>query len=293
MTHIKKILLFGGTGFVGSAIVDRLKDVYTIVAPTHSELDVTDFDFLREKITLIQPDLIIYAGGLASVDRCEEEMDLARLLNTKVPTVIAEIAVTLHIPVYYISTDAIFRGNKKDYAYKENDKVDPFSIYGKTKAAGEEAILNHSSKNAVIRIICPFNSFYDKKTDFVRLAVKKLSNKEKFTGIIDQIMNPLYIPYLTEALFKLVSKNAYGIYHLGATDSDSNYTIIKCLAEILKLDNTLLVPITLKTFMENKKSLRSQYSSLDVSKFQKEFGDRTLHTIEKSLRDFSEDIKRI
>lgn len=283
----RKILLYGGTGFVGSAIADVLKDSYTIIAPTHIEVDVTDFYRLKENITQTKPDLIIYATGLASVDRCEEEIKLARLLNTKVPEVIATEAAVLHTPVYYLSTDAVFRGNKKDSPYKEEDNVGPFSVYGKTKRAGEEVILTHGRKNAVIRIICPFNFFYHKKTDFARLAVEKLSQKEKFTGIIDQIMNPLYMPYLTNALVKLINAKVSGIYHLGATDFDSNYNIIKRLAKILDLDGTLIMPITLETFLKNKKSLRSQYGWLDVSKFQKEFGKGILHNLDASLKDFA------
>lgn len=282
----KKILLYGGSGFVGSAIADGFKNSHTIIAPIHTELDVTDFYGLKKNISQTKPDLIIYATGLASVDKCEEEPELASLLNTKVPEIIALEAANLGVPVYYLSTDAVFRGDKTDSPYTEEDTVDPFSVYGKTKQIGEEAVLNHSNRNAIIRIICPFNTFYPRKTDFIRMAVDKLSKNEQFTGITDQITNPLYMPYLTSALQKLVVSGASGIYHLGATDSDSNFNIVKRVAQILDLDTKLITPITLEVFMRNKKSLRSQYGWLDVSKFQKEFGEGILHSLEISLKDF-------
>ncbi len=285
----KKILLYGGTGFVGSEIVDAFKDIYTIVSPTHTEVDITDVHQLKENILQTKPDLIIYATGLASVDRCEEDPKLASLLNTKAPGVIASEAAILHIPVYYLSTDAVFRGNRKNSPYKEEDSPDPFSVYGKTKVAGEEVILKHSDRNAVIRIICPFNFYYDKKTDFARKAVNKLSKNENFTGIVDQIINPLYMPYLTDALLKLVDTEASGVYHLGATDFDSNYNIVKRLAKILELDTHLLTPVKLDSFLKDKLALRSHYCWLDVSKFQKEYGEGILHTIDISLKEFAAD----
>lgn len=287
MAGNRKILLYGGTGFVGSAIADAFKDVYTIVAPSHTEVDMADFYHLKENIFQTKPDLIIYATGLASVDRCEQEPELACLLNTKVPRVIASEAAMLEIPLYYISTDAVFRGDKKDSPYTEEDTVDPLSVYGKTKQKGEEVVLKYGNRNAIVRIICPFSNFYPKKTDFARLAAEKLSKNELFTGITNQILNPLYLPYLTNALLKLIETGVFGIYHLGSTDSDTNYNIVKRLAKMLNLDVALITPISLKTFLKNKRALRSQYCWLDVSKFQKEFGEGILHNLDTSLKDFS------
>lgn len=287
MRSNNKILLYGGTGFVGSVIANAFKNSHTVIAPTHAETDVKDLYGLKKNISQTKPDFIIYASGLASVDRCEQEPELASLLNAKVPNIIAGEAAALQIPVYYISTDAVFRGDKKDSPYKEKDSVNPFSAYGKTKQKGEEAVLKHSSLNVVVRIICPFNFFYSGKTDFARLAIEKLSKNEYFPGIIDQTMNPLYMIYLAKALLKLMSTRANGIYHLGATDFDTNYNIIKRLAKILYLNDTLITPITLKTFLNNKKALRSQYCWLDVSKFQKEFGAGILHNLDTSLKDFA------
>lgn len=282
-----KILVYGGTGLLGSALVSGFKDEFEMIAPSHKEIDITDFYSLQENILQINPDLIIYAAGIANVDRCEEDKDLAYLLNSKVPETIAKEATGLNIPVYFFSTDAVFDGSKNDAPYKEHDKVNPFSLYGKTKLAGEEAVFKNSSKNVIARIIMPFTHFYPRKTDFARQAVEKLSKNESFTGIVDQIINPIYMDYLTHALLKLITSNSQGIYHIGATDSDSNYNILKRLAQILGLSTKLLLPITLETFLKNKKAIRAKYCWLDVSKFQKEFGEEILHDLDTSLKDFA------
>lgn len=287
----RKILLFGGTGFVGSAICEAFNNLYTVIAPTHKELDITDFFSLKKNIEFVKPDFIIYSSGLANIDSCEENPELAFLLNAKVPEVIAAEAVNFNIPIYYLSSDAVFKGDQTDAPYKEEDIVNPFSVYGKTKQKGEEAILKISNNNAVVRIICPFSSYYPKKTDFIRLAVENLSKNKQFVGITDQVTNPLYMPYLTNALHKLVDSRVSGIYHLGATDSDTNYNIVKRLAAIFNFNPALIVPITLEVFQKNKKALRSQFGWLDVSKFEKEFGKGIVNNLETSLQDFFKDIE--
>lgn len=283
----RKVLIYGSTGFVGSAIVDAFKNTFTIVAPSHAEVNITDFNILKKNILEKRPDVIIYAAGLANVDRCEKDVDLATLLNAKVPSVIANQAAVLHIPTYYFSTDAVFSGEKKDTPYTEKDKTAPFSVYGKTKLEGEQAVLNKSNKNIVVRIVNPFSHFYSRKKDFVRLAIEKISKNEKFEGISDQISNPLYLPYLTSALKRLVVSGAFGIYHLGAIDYDSNFNILKRAVQFLKLNTDLLTQITLKTFLKGKSALRARYCWLDVSKFQKEFGEGVLQSLDKSLKDFT------
>lgn len=283
---IKTILLYGGSGLVGSRINEMLGKEFKIISPTHDEVDVTNKEKLKENIYKVKPDYIIYAAGLTKVDQAEENPDLAFQLNTQAISNICEYAKKINVPVCYFSTDAVFDGKQKKRPYKETDKTSPQSVYGKSKLAGEVATLSASVNNLVVRIIMVYSSKFPKKKDFPRIALDVLKNNEKFAGIEDQIVNPIYVDTVVDALKVLIKSHAKGIYHLGATNYLSNFEFAKKVTNIFNLDPQLLYPITFKEFSKDKKAKRGQYCWLDTSKFQKEFGKDILHSVDQELRLF-------
>lgn len=288
---MKKILLFGGSGLVGSGIKQLLSDRYQIKAPAHAEVDVTKRDHVIKIIEQIHPDNIIYAVGLTSVDKAEQEPELAYLLNAKAPALVAKEAASFGIPLLYFSSNAVFDGTKSSEAYKEIDKPNPKSIYGKSKLLGEEFILANSSKNCVVRIIMPYSSVTAKRKNFAILALEALEKGEEFYGIIDQIINPIYIDDLAEAIYMLVETNTSGLYHLGAEDYVTNFEFIKKLANRFNIDEKLVKEVSFEEFFRGKKAPRTKFCWLDTSKFQKTFGRGILQSIEDNIRIFKRDLE--
>ncbi len=288
----KRILLFGGSGLVGSRIIKLLNNRFQIIAPPHMKVDVTQRAQVDKIIEQVLPDHIIYAVGLTSVDKAEENSKLAYLLNTKAPTMVAEKASQLHIPILYFSTDAVFDGTKSISPYEESDKTNPISMYGKSKLLGEQMVLALSDKNCVVRIITVYSHVTTEKRGFVQAVLEALSKGEKFQGITDQIINPIYVDDIVKAIYLLINSKSFGIYHLGATDYITNYNFIRKLAKHLSLDEKLIEGITFKEFFKNKLAKRTKYCWLDTSLFRKEFGENVLHTVDESIMLFKKNLKR-
>src|SRR3989344_7695491 len=280
----KKILLFGGSGMVGSRFVELMQNRFDIIAPKREEVDVYNFSMLKKCIQAVHPDFILYSVGLTRVDQAEKEKKIAYRLNTYAAEHVADLANSISIPLYYLSTDAVFHGTQKERPYKESNLTHPVSVYGKSKAQGEKVVLRQSNKNCVIRLISVFSAVFPRKTDFIRMTIDALSNNRPFAGIQDQILNPLFVDYAAEALSLLMKEHASGIFHLGATNSFSNYEFAVAIARIFSLDEQLIYPILHDDFFKGK-APRGKYCSLDVSKFENTFGG-ILHTIEESLSDF-------
>lgn len=279
-----KILLFGGTGLVGSRFHELLKDEFEITSPTHLEVDLLNPEQIRQKIIQTKPDQILYAAGFTNVDKAEEEGGLAYNLNTKAPEIIAKISKG--IPIIYLSTDYVFDGTKSDSPYSEEDKPNPLSTYAKSKRKGEEIILSASNENSVLRLIMPYSAVYTKKMDLARIILSKLKNNEKILGVSNQKVNPIFVDHLVFAIAEVLKAKASGIYHLGATSFTTPLKFAKLIALEFNLDQNLIEQTTLKEFSKSRIALRPKDSWLDTHKFISEFGNGILHSVEEGIKEF-------
>lgn len=286
----QKILVYGITGMTGTRLAELLKDKFRIIGPPHSHLDLTSKNQVLKNIKDVAPDQIIYLAGVTKVDEAQKNKQLAFLLNAQVPEYIAQIASKLGIPVNYISTDAVFNGRKKGKSYSEKDKTNPISVYGKSKLAGERAVLKSSKQNSVIRTIMIYSSYFPHRKDFARSAYEFLKNKKQFSGIVDQIVSPTFVDDLVWAIAAIIEKRPGGIYHVAATDYTTNYGFVRKLAKAFKLDEKLITKTTFKEFFKDKPAPRQQYSVLATNKFRKEFGRDILHSIDESIGIFKKQI---
>lgn len=287
---MKKILLFGGSGLVGSGIKQFLFNRYQIIAPSHEDLDVTNNKNFDEILYNTQPDNIIYAVGLASIDKAQEEPELAYLLNAHSPSFIAKKAALLGIPFLYISTNAVFEGAKESGSYNEYDKTNPISIYGLSKVKGEEMVMDASDKNCVVRLIMPYSTFPSKRMDFVRLSLETLKKGQSIHGIVDQIINPAFIDNIAEAVDALIKIGARGVYHVAATDYVTNLEFINKLAGIFNLNIDLIKEISFDEFFKNKRAPRNKNCWLNILKFKKEISKNILVSVEKNLKLFHDSL---
>lgn len=282
--NTRKILLFGGSGLVGSRVKELFsEDDLLVISPSHQEVDLTADDQIIKCITEIDPDYIIYAAGLTKVDVAELDTDLAHALNAKAPDIIAQEAKKIDCPVCYLSTDAVFDGEKSERPYKENDQTNPKNVYGVTKRDGENVVLAASSKNIVLRLVTVYSANYEKKKDFCRIVIEVLKKGEQFPVAVDQVLNPTFVDDAVKALKKILDERLSGIYHVGSIDYISNYEFAKLIARKFDLDTNLVMPISLEDLFKDKPAKRCRYCWLDTSKFRKEFGEGILHTVDEGL----------
>ncbi|MBI2596933.1 NAD(P)-dependent oxidoreductase [Candidatus Daviesbacteria bacterium] len=289
---MKTVLLFGGSGLVGSGIKQLLSDRYRIIAPAHDEVDVIRSDHVTAIIEQIQPNNIIYAVGLASIDRAEQEPELANLLNVKAPALVAKVAASFGIPLLYFSTNAVFDGTKKNRPYKETDKTNPKSGYGKSKLMGEQIVMNISDKNYVVRFIMPYPTTPHKRKNFTWTILDAFKEGKEIYGITDQVINPICVSDIAEAVHALIATGAGGIYHLGATDYVTNIEFIKKLARIFNFNFNLIKEISFEEFFRGKKAPRTKFCWLDTLKIRKKIGNNILHTIDEGILLFKKNLEK-
>ena len=243
-----KTLIVGASGMLGT----DLRSVYPdAVGFTHNDLDITDREAVLKCIMNLAPDLIINAAAYTNVDGCEDEQEKAYAVNGIGPANLAEACKEVNAVLVHYSTDYVFDGNKTEYV--ESDAVNPLSVYGKSKLAGERNIQYNMDDYRIIRTSWLFGAHGKNFVD----TMLSLSNQMETVKVVDdQFGKPTYTADLAQKTPEVVSITP-GIYHL---TNDGVCSWFEFASAIIK--NT--VPCTTAEFP--RKARRPMYSVLKNSK---------------------------
>ncbi|MBU3147034.1 NAD(P)-dependent oxidoreductase, partial [Clostridium sp. CF012] len=147
-----KILITGANGQLGRELANQYKEKKGIdlILTRRSDLDISNINEVYSFVNENKPDVIINCAALTAVDKCETEIDMAYKINAIGPKNLAIAANEIGAEIVQVSTDYVFSGNI-DKPLTEFDKIDPLTIYGKTKLEGEILVKNHNPKHYIVR----------------------------------------------------------------------------------------------------------------------------------------------
>jgi dTDP-4-dehydrorhamnose reductase len=220
------ILIFGKDGQLGKAfkaIFDkRVGGQDRIHYVGRADCDLANRDAIAALLNQSKPDLIINAAAYTTVDKAETEIDLAFAINAKAPETMAQYAVAHNATLLHYSTDYVFDGSKDGF-YTEDDSRNPLGVYGKSKAAGEEAIeaaFEDSNSSAGRYAIFRTSWVYGDGGNFIRTILRLAKEREELRIISDQHGVPTSAQWLAQvslgvALTKdgQIKRLPSGIYH--------------------------------------------------------------------------------
>jgi dTDP-4-dehydrorhamnose reductase len=233
---IKKILLIGADGQLGTDLEKVLKKDYELLCPLIDELDITDFVKTKEYVKNQVPDLIINTAAFHNTDECEKNPEKSFLVNTFAVKNLAEICKEINIPLVHISTDYVFGLDKKRRTpYTEEDLPGPVNIYGISKLAGEYCVRYTTPKYFIIRPAALFGvtNPKGKKYNFVELMLNLAKEKGEVKVKNDEFTTPTYTKELAENIAELIKTNEYGIYHITSQGECSWYEFAKKIFELI------------------------------------------------------------
>jgi len=142
-----KIVIVGAGGRLGSALMREYRERFDVTGVNRAHVDLSNLDEMREKLRAKNFDVLINAAAFTNVDLCETQRDQAFLINAEAPRVLAEICRNKNAKLIHFSTDYVFDGEKRR-PYVESDSANPISVYGESKRAGEQLILQTEDQPA-------------------------------------------------------------------------------------------------------------------------------------------------
>ena len=231
-TEIQRQLKNGGSAL--GPVPERLKNA-TVIATDVNELDITDRDATIAFVRRHQPDTIISCAAFTNVDGCESNPEAAFKVNAIGASNLAQAAERINARLIHVSTDYVFRG-EGNKPLDESERVDPKSIYGKTKALGEEYVKNFCHRYFIVRTAWLYG--YAGK-NFVKTIVNAGKKFGKLEVVSDQLGNPTNAEDLAHHILQLAVSHDYGVYHCTGEGICSWYEFASEIIRLSGVDATV------------------------------------------------------
>ncbi|MBN9404141.1 MAG: dTDP-4-dehydrorhamnose reductase [Burkholderiales bacterium] len=277
-----KILLLGPKGQLGWELRRSLAPLGQVIAlDRHGEAglcgDLADAEGLAATVRALKPQVIVNAGAYTAVDRAESEPALAERINAAAPAVLAREAAACGALLAHYSTDYVFDGSG-ERPWREDDATGPLSVYGRTKLAGEQAIVQSGCAHLILRTSWVHAA---RGGNFARTMLRLGAERERLSVIDDQWGAPtgaeLIADVSAHALAQLLRQpDKVGIYHLAAAGETNWFSYAKYVfaqaqqaQPAIKLIVRDIAPITTADYPTAAQ--RPHNSRLDTRKLQAAF----------------------
>jgi dTDP-4-dehydrorhamnose reductase len=265
-----KIMIIGGGGRLGAALMREYQNKFDVTGFNHAQLDLSNFDDVREKLRATNFDVLINAAAFTNVDLCETQRDQAFCINAEAPRILAEICRDKDAKLIHFSTDYVFEGEKRE-PYTERDEADPISIYGKSKLAGEKNVLVAQDRHLVVRVSWVFGP---DRPSFIDAMIKRAQKTEEVDAVGDKISTPTYTHDIARMLPQFFDGNVEsGILHFANAGACSwrEYAqwALDCCQEAGLPLKAKTVGVRRLTDMTSWIARRPVYSVLSTAKYRK------------------------
>jgi len=274
-----RLLLLGSDGQVGWELCRTLAPVGQVIAASLGgergpAVDLADAASVRRLFAETGPDAVINAAAYTAVDRAEEEPELAMAINGDALGLIGQLAAEAGIPVVHYSTDFVFSG-ETDHPYREDDPAEPRSVYGKSKLAGERALLESGATALIMRTAWVYGV---RGSNFLLTMQRLFRERPELRVVDDQIGTPTWSRMLAEVTAQILYRGfrgdidldaVKGLYHVTSGGATSWFGFAEAIRDASCLECRVL-PIPTSEYPAP--APRPAYSVLDTHLFSRTFG---------------------
>lgn len=269
-----KVLVTGRDGQLARSLAERAVSYPELALQflARPALDLAVPGSAAAAILAVRPDLVVSAAAYTAVDKAEQEPDFARRINAEAAGEIAKAAASIGAPLIHVSTDYVFGGTGST-PMREEEPIAPLGVYGRTKAAGEEAVRAGQGDHVILRTAWVYSPF---GANFVKTMLRLARERGEIAVVADQVGSPTNALDLSDVILELAARRLSGnragwdeTYHAAGSGQASWADFA---AEIMRLSGsaTRIRPIATAEFPTPAR--RPSWSVLDGSKLQQAFG---------------------
>lgn len=243
-----KIVLFGASGKVGSALAGTLGARHEIVPFTSREIDAADLAAVRHAVESHRPEVVVNTVAFAGLDPCETDPSRAFLLNALLPRTLAGLSRTMGFVLVNYSTDAVFNDEKRGQFYWEDDTPHPMNVYGMTKYAGDLFVSGAAERYYTIRLGVVVGPSPKGNQFFERMLRNARDGRGPLRIANDIYSAPTYSLDAAAVVADLIETGKpFGLYHVANGGWASLYDLVAFAVKALKIDVDI-EPVSCRSF---------------------------------------------
>jgi len=292
----KKLMIFGGSGFVGGVITRIAQnngwEVYIADNRPHPSLhaeywmvNITDKNSVEKAIEAVGPTAVVNVAAIADIDQAEKEKELAYKINVDGARFVAEICARKGIRYIFFSSDAVFDGESSGYS--EDDQPSPVNYYGRTKLEAERAVFRVYPAAVVVRISLVVGFPVTGGNSFFANLENKLKQGNEVLAPTYEVRTPVDVITLVECVLELCENGFSGVIHIGATDSISRYDLTRSVTRRMGYDERLIQSQSVSEAIPGR-APRHKNGIISVTRAQRILKTRMLTTQESIQRAFDD-----
>ena len=268
------IIVTGSKGQLGFDCVRELKirGFSNVLGIDVEDLDITNEKAVDEYITSRKPVVVMHNAAWTAVDKAEQFPKEVNKVNVLGTSYIAKACHKVGAKMFYISTDYVFNG-KGEKPFEVDSPKDGLSVYGKSKANGEDAVIKNTDKYFILRISWAFGL---NGNNYIKTMLKLAETKTELNIVCDQIGSPTYTYDLSKLMCDMMETDRYGIYHVTNEGYTSWYEFTKYIYAVAGITTVNVKPITTAEYQklvpaQANRPLNSRMSkrSLDLAGFKR------------------------
>jgi len=278
-----KVAVIGSTGQLGQDLMRVFGE--EAVGFAHEDLDVTDEESVASAVRSAEPDWVLNTAAFHRVDDCETNPTLTFATNATGALNVARAAAAVGSGVAFFSSDYVFgdQNRGRDNPYEEEDAPHPLSVYGVSKVAGEQLVMQANPRHLVVRSAGLYGTATSRKGwTFPELMLNKARNEGVLRVVTDQVLSPTFTADLAGKTKELIEQDAVGLFHLTNAGECSWFEFARGTLELAGVDAKME---QISTEQMNQRARRPPYSALDTTRLEA-VGLEPLRPWEEALNDY-------
>ena len=229
-----RVLVTGAGGLLGGRIAELLHGRGLEVLAAHRRsipppgprpvlVELTDEEALARLLDASRPDAVVHAAAIGRANHCEERPDEAERVNARLPGTLARECHERGLRLVALSTDLVFAGDRS--FLREDDATGPLGVYGRTKLAGEQAVLSACPGAAVVRVALILGRGHGPRATSTESVARALLGGQAVRLFTDEHRTPVDPESVADAVFRLLECPAAGRFHLGGPERISRHDL--------------------------------------------------------------------
>ena len=285
----RNILLIGGTGLLGQALLEscpkdkiiwssHLRDIPEEYSSYRMRrLDITDREETLRIVDEIRPEVVVHLAGIGSVDFAEKNQHKAWNVNVVGTQNVIEACRQLNVKLVFISSNAVFDGQHPPY--DEESVRKPVNYYGQLKVEAENAVRSSGLDHAIVRPIMMYGWHPSQaRENPVTMWIRLLKEGNTVKVVKDRFWQPLYVEDCSNLIWRILDKGTPGVYNISGPERLSLFDFALLTATVFDLDPTLIEPVASDYFPTI--APRPGDTSFTIEKVRRELGIEPMGIIE-------------